>query len=164
MSQSMMAEGSGVSPEPSDARGVGLVPSGAATRPGAAATGDGGRGMVAGGLISRGPALSRATELSRIGVLSRGTTTRALDVVARGGVAACASIGAALTGARRSGSAARSASPDGPGLDGASAGGRVTTAGAGGPSSRAGACGRREAPSEAVRAEWSPRPVSHHAR
>ena len=164
MSQSMIAEGSGVSAWPSAARGLGLGASGAAIRSGSAVTGAGGRSVAgAGGLISRVTGRSRVTGLSPIAECSRGTATRGLDAVGRAGIAACASIGAALTGARRSGSAGRLASPDA-GLDGASAGGPVTTAGAGDSSSRAGAGGGCEAVSEAVRAELSPRPVSHHAR
>ena len=125
MSQSMMAEGSGASAPPSGARDSGLRPRASrlarARRPPARVA----ERARAGGLIAR------VTGFSRIAGLSRGTTTRGLDAVGRAGIAACASIGAALTGARRSGSATRSASPDGTGLDGASARGRVTTTGAG---------------------------------
>jgi hypothetical protein len=166
MSQSMMAEGSGVSARPSGSWGLGLGASGVATRSGAAAIGAGGRGVAAGAvaLISGVIGFSGLTGLSRLIGFSRGTAARGLDAAGRAGIAACASIGAALPGACRSGSAARSASPDGTGLDGASARGRVTTAVAGGPSPRAGASGGRDASSEAVRAELSLRPASHHAR
>ena len=102
MSQSMMADGIGrVRGAPSGARGLGLAPRALGLGSGAAATGAGGRGVAAG----TGGLISRVTGFSRIAGLSRGTATRGLDAVGRAGIAACASIGAALTGARRSGSA-----------------------------------------------------------
>ena len=118
ISQSMMAEGSGASARPSAAWGLGLGASRAGTRSGAAAAGGarGRRVAEAGGLISR------VTGFSRIGESSRGTATRGLDAEGRAGIAACASIGAALTGGRGSGSAGRLASSDGAGVGDASAG------------------------------------------